>query len=102
MAKPQTKVKKVKLKQRQYDALIKRLNDSNKINIKIKEYIIQILNNLDEKAAGQRNPEFYYEQNSGITIQKARKRYILRNDSGDVLLSTEDRKRVEEMIYYIC
>ena len=100
-AKPLTKVKKAKPNKLQYDALIKRLNDNDKINIRVKEYITQILDKLDEMAAGKRNPEFYYERNSGITIAKARTRHIIRNDSGDVLLSTEDRKQVEDMIYYM-
>ena len=75
---------------------------NNEINdAQVKKYINQILDKLDAKAVGVRHPELIYEQQSGVTIQKGKSRYIIRNDSGDVLLSTEDRKQVEDMIYYM-
>ena len=69
----------------------------------VKQYIIQLLNNLDERAAGKRYPEYIDERNSGVTIQKSKTRYIIRNtyDFGDVLLSTIDRNQVEDFLYHI-
>ena len=68
---------------------------------RVKKYINQILDKLDAKAVGSRHPEFIYERQSGVTIQKIKSRYIIRNDSRDVLLTTEDRKQVENMLYYM-
>ena len=72
-------------------------------DMQVKQYIIDFLNQLDEKAAGKRYPEFIKERYSGVTIQKAKSRYIIRdtNDFRNVLLSTTDRKQVEELLYNI-
>ena len=75
---------------------------NNEINDEqIKKYINQILDKLDEKAVDTKHPEFIHERESGVTIQKVQSRYIIRNDSGDVLLTTKDRKQVENMLYFM-
>ena len=88
----------------QIDALIKRLNDNDKINIRVKEYITQILNTLHEKAAGKRYPEFIDERYSGVTIQKKKSQYVIRdtnNFSNIILRATTDRKQVEDILYHM-
>ena len=90
-------IKKNILNKQQLEMLL-----NNEINdAQVKTHINQILDKLDAKAVDARHPEFIYERQSGVTIQKGKSRYIIRNDSGDVLLSTEDRKQVEDMIYYM-
>ena len=90
-------IKKNILNKQQLEILL-----NNEINdAQVKKYINQILDKLDAKAVGARHPELIYERQSGVTIEKGKSRYIIRNDSGDVLLSTEDRKQVEDMIYYM-
>ena len=99
-SKPLTKVNMAKPNKQQFDALIKRLNDNDKINIRVKEYITQILNTLDEKAVGKRY-ELINERYSGDVIQKVKSRYIIRDgdDMSNVLLSTIDRKQVEDFLH---
>ena len=97
-AKPMSKLENAKPNKSQYEALIKRLNDNDKMNIKVKEYITQILNKLDEKAVGKRY-ESINERYSGDVIQKVKSRYIIRDgDMGNVLLSTIDRKQLEDFL----
>ena len=67
------KVKKAKPNKQKINALIKRLNE----NDRVKEYITQILNRLDEKAEGKRNSEFIDERYSGVTIQKIKSQYVI-------------------------
>ena len=103
-SKPLTKVNMAKPNKQQFDALIKRLNDNDKINIRVKEYITQILNRLDEKAAGTRNAEFIDERYSGVTIQKNKSQYVIRdtnNFSNIILRATTDRKQVEDILYHM-
>ena len=68
--KPKQTVKDNNTNKQKINELIKRLNGEDEINIRVKEYITQILNRLDEKAAGKRYPEFIDERYSGVTIQK--------------------------------
>ena len=81
-------------------------NNTNKqqIDMSIKLYINQLLDTLDEKAAGKKYPEFIDERYSGVTIQKNKSHYIIRdsNDLSNVLLrATADRKQVEDFLYNI-
>ena len=98
--KPKPTAKDNNTNKQQIDALIKRLNDNDKINIRVKEYITQILNTLDEKAVGKRY-ELINERYSGDVIQKVKSRYIIRDgdDMSNVLLSTIDRKQVEDFLH---
>ena len=103
-AKPMSKLENGKPNKSQYEALIKRLNDNDKMNIRVKEYITQILNRLDEKAAGKRYPEFIDERYSGVTIQKIKSQYVIRdsNDFSNIILrATTDRKQVEDLLYHM-
>ena len=103
-AKPLTKVKKSKPNKQQINELIKRLNDKDEINIRVKEYITQILNRLDEKAEGKRYSEFIDERYSGVTIQKIKSQYVIRdsNDFSNIILrATTDRKKVEDLLYHM-
>lgn len=84
----------------QYDMLMKQLNKKTN-DTQVKEYISQLLDQLDEKAAGSRNPEFIYDRHSGLIIQKAKSNYIIRNNIGNVLLSTPNRKQVEDFLFQI-
>ena len=97
------KVKKAKPNKSQYEALIKRLNDNDKNNIRVKDYITRILNTLDEKAAGKRF-DFINERYSGVTIQKTKSQYVIRdtNDFRNIILkATTDRKQVEDLLYHM-
>ena len=103
-AKPLTKVKKAKPNKQKINELIKRLNDKDEINIRVKEYITQILNRLDEKAEGKRYSEFIDERYSGVTIQKIKSQYVIRdsNDFSNIILrATTDRKKVEDLLYHM-
>ena len=100
--KPKPTAKDNNTNKQQINALIKRLNDDDKINIRVKEYITQILNTLDEKAAGKRYPEFIDERYSGVTIQKNKSQYVIRdtnNFSNIILRATTDRKQIEDILY---
>ena len=102
--KPKPTAKDNNTNKQQIDALIKRLNDNDKINIRVKEYITQILNRLDEKAAGKRYPEFIDERYSGVTIQKNKSQYVIcdTNDFSNIILTaTTDRKKVEDLLYHM-
>ena len=97
------KVKKAKPNKSQYEALIKRLNDNDKNKIRVKDYITRILNTLDEKAAGKRF-DFINERYSGVTIQKTKSQYVIRdtNDFRNIILkATTDRKQVEDLLYHM-
>ena len=79
-------------------------NNTNKqqIDMSVKLYINQLLDALDEKAAGKRYPEFIDERYSGVTIQKNKSQYIIRdtnNFSNIILRATTDRKQVEDILY---
>ena len=102
--KPKPTAKDNNTNKQQIDALIKRLNDNDKINIRVKEYITQLLDTLDEKAAGKRYPEFIDERYSGVTIQKNKSQYVIRdtnNFSNIILRATTDRKQVEDILYHM-
>jgi len=81
-------------------------NNTNKqqIDMSIKQYINQLLDTLDGKAAGNRYPEFIDERYSGVTIQKNKSQYIIRdtnNFSNIILRATTDRKQVEDILYHM-
>jgi len=81
-------------------------NNTNKqqIDMSIKQYLNQLLDTLDEKAAGKRYPEFINERYSGVTIQKNKSQYIIRdtNDFSNIILrATNDRKQVEDILYHM-
>ena len=100
--KPKQTAKDNNTNKQKINELIKRLNDEDEINIRVKEYITQILNTLDEKAAGKRYPEFIDERYSGVTIQKNKSQYVIRdsnNFSNIILKATTDRKQVEDILY---
>ena len=102
--KPKQTVKDNNTNKQKINELIKRLNGEDEINIRVKEYITQILNRLDEKAAGKRYPEFIDERYSGVTIQKNKSQYVIRdtNDFSNIILTaTTDRKKVEDLLYHM-
>ena len=102
--KPKQTVKDNNTNKQKINELIKRLNSEDEINIRVKEYITQILNRLDEKAAGKRYPEFIDERYSGVTIQKNKSQYVIRdtNDFSNIILTaTTDRKKVEDLLYHM-
>ena len=79
---------------------------NNKINDEqMKKYTNQILGKLDEKAHGKKYPVYTHVlsdvPNNDIGIEKFKSRYIIRNNSGDLLLNTKDRKEAKDMIYYM-
>ena len=81
-------------------------NNTNKqqIDMSVKLYINQLLDTLDEKAAGKRYPEFIDERYSGVTIQKNKSQYVIRdtnNFSNIILRATTDRKQVEDILYHM-
>ena len=81
-------------------------NNTNKqqIDMSIKQYINQLLDTLDGKAAGNRYPEFIDERYSGITIQKDKSQYIIcdtNNFSNIIPRTTTDRKQVEDILYHM-
>ena len=81
-------------------------NNTNKqqIDMSVKLYINQLLDTLDEKAAGKRYPEFIDERYSGVTIQKNKSQYVIRdtNDFSNIILTaTTDRKKVEDLLYHM-
>jgi len=78
-------------------------NNKQQKDMSVKQYIIRILNKLDEIAAVKRYSEFINERYSGVAIQKVKSRYIMRDgdDMSNVLLSTIDRKQVEDFLYNI-
>ena len=79
-------------------------NKEQQINMSAKLYINQILNTLDEKAAGKRYPEFINEPYSGVTIQKGKSQYIIRgtkNFNNIILRATTDRKQVEDILHHL-
>ena len=70
----------------------------------VKQYIIELLNKLDEKATGTRHPVFINDKHSGVTIQKRKPYYIIRdidNFSKILLKATTDRKKVEDVLYHM-
>ena len=88
--KPNSTVKDIKLNKQQNDMLVK-------------QYIIELLNKLDEKATGTRHPVFINDKHSGVTIQKS-KPYIIRdidNFSKILLKATTDRKKVEDVLCHM-
>ena len=97
------KVKKAKPtyqpNKQQLSTLKKKLNDVNN-NKEMRGIISKTLDELDERAKGRKS-EFGHIGRSNFVIQKAGKRYILRHDSGDVLLSTENRKEVEDFLNHL-
>ena len=102
--KPKQTAKDNNTNKQKINELIKRLNGEDEINIRVKEYITQILNSLDEKAAGKRYPEFIDERYSGVTIQKNKSQYVIRdtNDFSNIILrATTDRKKVEDLLYHM-
>ena len=102
--KPKQTAKDNNTNKQKINELIKRLNGEDEINIRVKEYITQILNRLDEKAAGKRYPEFIDERYSGVTIQKNKSQYVIRdtNDFSNIILrATTDRKKVEDLLYHM-
>ena len=61
-------------------------------------------NELDEKAEGTRNSVFVDERFSGVTIQKIKSQYVIRdsNDFSNIILrATTDRKKVEDLLYHM-
>ena len=73
-------------------------------DMSMKQYINELLDKLDEKAAGKKYPEFIDERYSGVTIQKSKSHYVIRdtNDFSNVLLkATADRKQVEDLLYHM-
>ena len=62
-------------------------------------YITNILNKLDERAVGTQTPQFIDEKYTGVTIQKGKSRYIVRSKDWSVLLSTINRKQVQDFLY---
>ena len=82
------------------DRYSKLIQDKDSMQKMHKNSITQMLDVLDEKAIGEKF-QSYYDPDYGIDIQKIKKRYVLRNHAGDVLLSTERRKDVEEFLLNI-
>ena len=81
-------------------------NNTNKqqIDMSVKLYINQLLDTLDEKAAGKRYPEFIDERYSGVAIQKNKSQYVIRdtnNFSNIILRATTERKQVEDILYHM-
>ena len=66
---------------------------------RFKNYINPLLDNLDKRAVDSKHPKSIYEISSNLIIDKNKSRYVVRNSLGKVLLSTTDRKEVENMIY---
>ena len=101
-AKPLTKVKKAKPMSKQENAKPKK--SQYEAFIRVKEYITGLLDELDEKAEGTRNSVFVDERFSGVTIQKIKSQYVIR-DSNDfsiiILRATTDRKKVEDLLYHM-
>ena len=62
-------------------------------------YITNLLNKLDERAVGTQTPQFIDEKYTGVTIQKGKSRYIVRSKDWSVLLSTINRKQVQDFLY---
>ena len=62
-------------------------------------YITNLLNKLDERAVGTQTPQFIGEKYTGVTIQKGKSRYIVRSKDWSVLLSTINRKQVQDFLY---
>ena len=92
-AKPMSKQENAKPKKSQYEAFIT-----------VKEYITGLLDELDEKAEGTRNSVFVDERFSGVTIQKIKSQYVIRdsNDFSNIILrATTDRKKVEDLLYHM-
>ena len=101
-AKPLTKVKKAKPMSKQENA--KPNKSQYEAFIRVKEYITGLLDGLDEKAEGTRNSVFVDEQFSGVTIQKIKSQYVIRdsNDFSNIILrATTDRKKVEDLLYHM-
>ena len=66
----------------------------------VTKYYTNLLNQLDEKAVGKRAPTFISDKHTNVIIQKSKTRYVVRNgDDGSVLLSTLNRKEVEDFLY---
>ena len=101
-AKPLTKVKKAKPMSKQENAKPKK--SQYEAFIRVKEYITGLLDELDEKAEGTRNSVFVDERFSGVTIQKIKSQYVIRdsNDFSNIILrATTDRKKVEDLLYHM-
>ena len=101
-AKPLTKVKKAKPMSKQENAKPKK--SQYEAFIRVKEYITGLLDELDEKAEGTRNSVFVDERFSGVTIQKIKSQYVIRdsNDFSNIILrATTDRKQVEDILYHM-
>ena len=101
-AKPLTKVKKAKPMSKQENAKPKK--SQYEAFIRVKEYITGLLDELDEKAEGTRNSVFIDERFSGVTIQKIKSQYVIRdsNDFSNIILrATTDRKKVEDLLYHM-
>ena len=77
---------------------VKNIN-TNKQQDYIIIYITDLLNKLDERAVGKQTPEFIGEKYTGVTIQKGKSRYIVRSKDWSVLLSTINRKQVQDFLY---
>jgi len=76
---------------------VKNINTNKQQDIMI--YITNLLNKLDEKAVGSRIPQFISERYTDVIIQKGKSRYVVRYTDGSVLLSTVNRKEVEDFLY---
>ena len=101
-AKPLTKVKKAKPMSKQENA--KPNKSQYEAFIRVKEYITGLLDELDEKAEGTRNSVFVDDRFSGVTIQKIKSQYVIRdsNDFSNIILrATTDRKKVEDLLYHM-
>jgi len=100
--KTRASTKKPKPSMKKSNPTVKDINTNRQqYDMQVKEYITKLLDKLDEIAVGQRNPVFIDEKYSGVIIQKGKSRYIIRNQSNEVLLTTLDRKQVEELLYYM-
>ena len=100
------KVKKTKPSIKKPNSTVKDINKNKEqqINMSVKLYINQLLDKLDEKAAGKRYPEFINEPHRAVTIQKGKSQYIIRgtkNFNNIILRATTDRKQVEDILYHL-
>ena len=77
---------------------VKNIN-TNKQQDYIIIYITDLLNKLDERAVGTQTPQFIGEKYTDVTIQKSKSRYIVRSKDWSVLLSTINRKQVQDFLY---